>query len=251
MAQLSPEAQARVAQEDDALLAAEAQLPGGEDEIHWSELESDSSEDVEYFPAAAPASHDHEAGGSREPAPESAAAATVSESQVSQPSELTALLQQLVTQQREDRLAQEEARRAHEAQLAAIQREAARERAATEERFVGLIDRVSQRTDAQFQQMQQGMMAMFGMISQLYSHTGLAPQQPGLQGVAAPQLAVTPAPPPVTTAAPALSTTPETTFSMSALLGSAGRPLFSPLPVTSLFQDSPSAVQSVALTVVP
>ena len=62
MAQLSPEAQARVAQEDEALLAAEAQLPGGDDEIHWSELESDSSEDVEYFPAA-PASHDHEAGG--------------------------------------------------------------------------------------------------------------------------------------------------------------------------------------------
>ena len=61
MAQLSLEAQARVAQDDDALLAVEAQLPGGEDEIHWSELESDSSEDVEYFPAAAPASHDHEA----------------------------------------------------------------------------------------------------------------------------------------------------------------------------------------------
>ena len=38
MAQLSPEAQARVAQEDEALLAAEAQLPGGEDEIHWSEI---------------------------------------------------------------------------------------------------------------------------------------------------------------------------------------------------------------------
>jgi hypothetical protein len=33
-------------------------------------------------------------------------------------------------------------------------REAARERAATEERFVRLIDRVSQRTDTQFQQMQ-------------------------------------------------------------------------------------------------
>ena len=42
-----------MAQEDEALLAAEAQLPGGDDEIHWSELESDSSEDVEYFPAAA------------------------------------------------------------------------------------------------------------------------------------------------------------------------------------------------------
>ena len=237
-----------MAEEDEALLAAEAQLPGGDDEIHWSELESDSSEDVEYFPPAAPASHDHEAGGSGEPAPPTSAAATVSESQVTQPSELTALLQQLVTQQREDRLAQEEARRAHEAQIAAIQREAARERAATEERFVGLIDRVSQRTDAQFQQMQQGMMAMFGMISQLYSHTGLAPQQPGqpgLQGVGAPQLAVTPAPAP--TAAPATTATPETTFSMSALFGSAGRPLFSPLPATTLFQDSPSAVQSVAL----
>jgi len=178
MAQLSPETQARVAQEDEALLAAEAQLPGGDDEIHWSELESDSSEDAEYFPAA-PASHDHEAGGSREPASESPAAATVTESQVTQPSELTSLLQQLVTQQREDRIAQEKARRAHEAQLAAIQREAARERAAAEEHFVGLIDRVSQRTDAQFQQMQHGRMAMFGMITQLYTHTGFAPQQPG------------------------------------------------------------------------
>ena len=91
MAQLSPETQARVAQGDEALLAAEAQLPGGDNEIHWSELESDSSEDDEYFPAA-PATHDHEAGGSREPAPESPAAATVTESQVTQPSELTSLL---------------------------------------------------------------------------------------------------------------------------------------------------------------
>ena len=171
---------------------------------------------------------------------------------MTQPSELTSLLQQLVTQQREDRIAQEEARKAHEAHLAAIQREAARERAVAEERFVGLIDRVSQRTDAQFQQMQQGMMKMFGIITQLYTHTGLAPQQPGqpsLQGVGAPQLAITPAPAP--TAAPATTVTPETTFSMSALLGSAGRPLFSPLPATTLFQDSPSAVQSVALPVVP
>ena len=76
-------------------------------------------------------------------------------------------------------------------------------------------------------------MAMFGVITQLYTHTGLAPQQPGLQGVGAPQLAVTPAPAP--TAAPATSATPETTFSMSALLGSAGRLLFSPLPATMLF----------------
>ena len=94
-------------------------------------------------------------------------------------------------------------------------------------------------------------MAMFGMISQLYTHTGLVPQQPELQGVAAPQLAVTPAPPPASTAAPAFSTTPETSFSMSALLGSAGRPIFSPLPATTLFQESPLMVQSVALPIVP
>ena len=77
---------------------------------------------------------------------------------MTQPSELTSLLQQLVSQQREDRLATE-------ARLTAIQREAALERAASEERFVGLLDRDTQRTDAQFQQMQQGMMAMFGMIT--------------------------------------------------------------------------------------
>ena len=99
MAQLPAEVRARVAEEDEALLEAEAQLPGGDDEIHWSDIETDSSEDDEYFPPA-PATHDHEAGGSREPA-------TVSESQVTQPSELTSLLQQLVSQQREDRLATE------------------------------------------------------------------------------------------------------------------------------------------------
>ena len=65
----------------------------------------------------------------------------------------------------------------------------------------------------------------------------------------APTLTVTPAP--ASTAAPASSTTPETTFSMSALLGSAGRQIFSPLPATTLFQDSPSAVQSVALPIIP
>jgi len=184
MAQLPAEIQARVAEEDEALLEAEAQLPGGDDEIHWSDIETDSSEDDEYFPPA-PATHDHEAGGSREPA--EPAVTTVSESQVTQPSELTSLLQQLVSQQREDRLATE-------ARLTAIQREAALERAASEERFVGLLDRVTQRTDAQFQQMQQGMMAMFGMITQLYSHSGLAPQKPGLQGMGAPTLTVTPAP---------------------------------------------------------
>ena len=38
---------------------------------------------------------------------------------------------------------------------------------------------------------------------------------------------------------------------MSALLGSAGRPIFSPLPATTLFQESPLTVQSVALPIVP
>jgi hypothetical protein len=35
MAQLSAEVRARVAEEDEALLEVEAQLPGGDDEIHW------------------------------------------------------------------------------------------------------------------------------------------------------------------------------------------------------------------------
>ena len=65
----------------------------------------------------------------------------------------------------------------------------------------------------------------------------------------APTLIVTTTP--ASTTAPASSTTPETTFSMSALLGSAGRQIFSPLPATMLFRDSPSAVQSVALPIVP
>ena len=65
----------------------------------------------------------------------------------------------------------------------------------------------------------------------------------------APTLTVTPAP--ASTAAPASSMTSETTFSLSALLGSAGRQIFSPMPATTLFQDSPSAVQSVALPIVP
>jgi hypothetical protein len=69
---------------------------------------------------------------------------------VTQPSELTGLLQQLIQQQREDRLAAEEAhraveeaRRASEAQFAQLQQEAARDRAATDERFTGLLDRVT------------------------------------------------------------------------------------------------------------
>ena len=92
MAQLPVEVRARVAEEDEALLEAEAQLPGGDDEIYWSDIETDSSDDDEYFPPA-PAAHDHETGGSRKPA-----VTTVSESQVTQPSELTSLLQQLVSQ---------------------------------------------------------------------------------------------------------------------------------------------------------
>lgn len=55
---------------------------------------------------------------------------------MTQPFELTSLGQQIVSQQREDRLAaeqfwraQEEARRTHEAQIAALQRDVAREHA--------------------------------------------------------------------------------------------------------------------------
>jgi hypothetical protein len=96
---------------------------------------------------------------------------TVSEAQVTQPTELTGLLQQVIQQQREDMLAAEEARRAaeearraSEAWFAQLQQEAAHDRAAADERFAGLLDRVTQRQDAQTQQMQQGMFAMFRMV---------------------------------------------------------------------------------------
>jgi hypothetical protein len=69
---------------------------------------------------------------------------TISEAQVTQPTELIGLLQQ----QREDRLAAEEACRASEARFAQLQQEAACDRAAADERFAGLLDRVTQRQDA-------------------------------------------------------------------------------------------------------
>jgi hypothetical protein len=102
---------------------------------------------------------------------------------VTQSSELTCLLQQLIQQQREDMLAAEEARRAaeearraSEARFAQLQQEAGCDRATADERFAGLLDRVTQRQDAQIQQMQQGTFAMFSMVQQLITHTGLVPQ---------------------------------------------------------------------------
>jgi hypothetical protein len=59
---------------------------------------------------------------------------------VTQPTELTGLLQQLIQQQREDRLAAEEARRASEARFAHLQQEAARDHAIADERFAVLLD---------------------------------------------------------------------------------------------------------------
>jgi hypothetical protein len=56
-----------------------------------------------------------------------------------------------------------------------------------------LLDRVTQRQDAQIQQMQQDMFAMFGMVQQLITHTGLVlQQQASLQRMSAPALAPTP-----------------------------------------------------------
>jgi hypothetical protein len=81
-----------------------------------------------------------------------------------------------------------------------------------------LLDRVTQRQDAQIHQMQQGMFAMFSMVQQLPFHTGLAPQQQaGLQGMSALALALTP------TSASAPST-------MSSLAEISYSALFSPLP---------------------
>ena len=48
MAQLPAEIQARVAEEDEALLEAEAHLPGGDDEIHWSDIETELTSCTSY-----------------------------------------------------------------------------------------------------------------------------------------------------------------------------------------------------------
>jgi hypothetical protein len=169
---------------------------------------------------------------------------------VTQPSELTGLLQQLIQQQREDMLAAEEAcraaeeaRRASEAWFAQLQQEAARDRAAADERFASLLDRVTQRQDAQIQQMQQGMFAIFGMIQQLLTHTGLVPQQQTcLQGMSAPALAPTPTP------VSALASAPGTVSSPAGISFST---LFSPLPQVSLFQSPARPILTESTRVLP
>jgi hypothetical protein len=66
--------------------------------------------------------------------------------------------------------------------------------------------------------MQEGMFAMFGMVQQLITHTGLVPQQQaGLQGMSAPALASTLA----TASAPGIVPSP---------VGISYSALFSPLP---------------------
>jgi hypothetical protein len=125
-------------------LQAEAGLP---EDLVWSDSDSSEEGDVDFFP-------DPE-GGSSEPPVQSSVPSpppTVSEAQVTQLTELTSLLQQLIQQQREDRLAAEEARRAaeeahraSEARFAQLQQEAAHDHATADERFAGLLDRVTQR----------------------------------------------------------------------------------------------------------
>ena len=137
----------------------------------------------------------------------------------------------------------------------AIQREAARERATAEERFAGLLDRVSQTTNAQLQQIQQGMTAMMGVMTQLIAHTGLQLPQPQPQAVVTPlvppTMTATAAPPQLTPFAqatpPATTTAPATgEFSLTDLLGSASRPIFSPIPAVNLFSDSPAVTVNAA-----
>jgi hypothetical protein len=110
---LQPEAHARVQGEDEALLQAEAALPK---DLVWSNSDSSEEEETYFFP-------DSE-GGPLEPHTQSSVPSPpppVSEAHVTQSSELTGLLQQLIQQQREDRLAAEEARRASEARFAQLQ----------------------------------------------------------------------------------------------------------------------------------
>jgi hypothetical protein len=103
---LQPEAHARVQGEDEALLQAEAGLP---EDLVWSDSDSSEEDDTDFFPDPK--------GGSSEPPVQSSVPSpppTVLEAQVTQSTELTCLLQRLIQQQREDRLAAEEAHRAAE-----------------------------------------------------------------------------------------------------------------------------------------
>jgi hypothetical protein len=77
--------------------------------------------------------------------------------------------------------------------------------------------------------MQQGMFAMFGMVQQLITHTGLVlQQQVGLQGMSAPALAPTLTPATATVLAPGIVPSPA---------GISYSTLFSPLPQVLLFQS--------------
>jgi hypothetical protein len=125
-------------------LQVEAALP---EDLVWSDSDSSEEDDADFFP-------DPEVGPSEPPTQSSVPSLPppVSEAQVVQLSDLTGLLQQLIQQQREDRLATEDARRAAdearrvlEARFAQLQQEAAHDRVATDERFAGLLDRVTQR----------------------------------------------------------------------------------------------------------
>jgi hypothetical protein len=70
--------------------------------------------------------------------------------------------------------------------------------------------------------MQQGMFAMFGMVQQLITHTGLVPQQQaGLQGMSAPALAPTLTPATATVSVLGIVPSPD---------GISYSALFSPLP---------------------
>jgi hypothetical protein len=89
--------------------------------------------------------------------------------------------------------------------------------------------------------MQQGMFAMFDMVQQLLTHTGLVPQQhTSLQGMGAPALAPTPV------SAPALA--PGIVSSPAGISFSA---LFSPLPQMSLFQSPARPTLTESTRVLP
>jgi hypothetical protein len=101
-------------------LQAEVALP---EDLVWSDSVSSEEDDTDFFP-------DLEGGPSEPPTQSSMPnpPPPVSEAHVTQPSELIGLLQQLIQQQREDRLVAEkarriaeEARRASEARFAQLQ----------------------------------------------------------------------------------------------------------------------------------
>ena len=183
--QLPPEVRVVAEQQDQALAEAEAQLPA------YFHVSPDDSEDSDFeIPQMSPRAHDAEAGTSSQPPPP-----PVTESSVTQPSELTAILQSLADGQRRQAEQQAEQSRRFEASQTRLQEELLRQTQRQTE-MINNLHQQQQATSHTILQQQHGTAQMFtwlaGCIGVLYQSAGLAPPAP--PQIQVPPTATTPLP---------------------------------------------------------